>query len=240
MAARNLMLKLHEKGRITLPPARRPGTNGARGLGFGAASVGGARVDGDLRSVQPIQLELIEPGGKHRQLFGALLAQYHYLGYRGTAGENLQYLAWSAGGQPLACLVFEAAAWKVAARDTYLQWDSRTRQEHLKAITNNSRFLLLPWIEVAHLASHLLALTAGRLRRDWMDKYGHRVELIETFVERERFAATCYRAANWIYLGTTQGRSRNDRDRTLRVPVKEVYVRPLSQSFRQRLGGEHA
>ena len=240
MAARNLMLKLHEKGQITLPPPRRPATNAARGLGLGEAPIEVSRIEGDLRSVQPIRLELIEPGGQHRRLFGGLLAQYHYLGYRGATGENLQYLAWSVGGEPLACLVFEAAAWKVAARDKYLQWDGATRQKHLQAIAHHSRFMVLPSIEVRHLASHLLGRVARRLRGDWIDKYGHPVELIETFVESERFEAACYRAANWIFLGKTQGRSRNDRDRTIQVPIKEMYIWPLSRSFRQRLGGTHA
>jgi hypothetical protein len=240
MAARNLMLKLHGSGQITLPPPRRPATNGARGLGLGAPPVPGPRREGDLRSVQPIRLEKIEPTSGHRRFFGALLAHYHYLGWRKATGENLQYLAWSAAGEPLACLVFEAAAWKVAARDQYLRWDGPTRQKHLRAVTNNSRFMVLPWIEICHLASHLLGRIAGRLRRDWIEKYGHPVELVETFVESQRFEATCYRAANWIYLGQTQGRSRKDRNRTLQVPVKAVYVCPLSRDFRQRLGGPHA
>jgi hypothetical protein len=181
-------------------------------------------------------LEVILPGGPSQELFGSLLAHYHYLGYRGPVGENLQYLAWSAQGQPLGCLVFGAPAWHVAARDQFLGWDAPTRQAHLHLLTNNSRLLILPWVRVEHLASHLLEQTTGRLRQDWLAKYGHELELVETFVERDRFAATCYRAAHWLDLGPTQGRSRNDRQHTAPQPVKELYVWPLSRGFRQRLG----
>jgi hypothetical protein len=170
-------------------------------------------------------------------LFFGCLAHHHYLGWRGPTGQNVAYLAWSATGQALACLVFDAAAWKGAARDQFIGWDAPTRERHLSRVANNSRFLILPWVKVPHLASHLLALTTGRLRRDWQKKYGHPIELVETFVERDRFAGTCYRAANWIHLGATRGRSRNDRDQTMSVPIKDVYVQPLSRSFRERLGG---
>lgn len=240
MAARSLMLRLHEQGWITLPPVRRPATNAARGRRPPPAPVPGPRLEDALAWLQPLELELILPGGKHRDLFHGLLAHYHYLGYRGPTGENLQYLAWSATGQPLACLVFDAPAWKVAARDCWLDWEATERAILLRRITNHSRLLILPWIRVRHLASHLLALATQRVGQDWLQKYGHGIDLIETFVQRDRFAGTCYRAANWIYLGRTQGRSRNDRDRRLHVPVKDLYVYPLSRFYRQRLGGRTA
>jgi hypothetical protein len=238
MAARSLMLTLQEQGLITLPPVRRPPTNAQRGRRLGVAPAPGPQVEGSLRSLQPLELELILPGGKHRDLFHGLLAHYHYLSYRGPRGENLQYLARSATGQALACLVFDAAAWKVAVRDRWLEWEATPRSAVLRRIANNSRFLIVPWVRVRHLASHLLALAAHRVGQDWQEKYGHGIDLIETFVQGDRFAGTCYRAANWILLGATQGRSRNDRDRTLQVPVKDLYVYPLSRSYRQRLGGK--
>lgn len=235
MAARNLMLKLHQRGQISLPPPRRPPTNAQRGLKPHPVPPAGPVLETNLSSLRPIRLELIIPGGLHASLFQGLLAHYHYLGFRGPTGENLLYLAWSARAQPLACMVFEAAAWKVAARDRCLGWEQTSRPARLRSITNQSRFLVLPWIRVPHLASYLLSLAARQLRTDWPRKYGHPVELIESFVDTERFAATCYRAANWIYLGLTQGRSRNDRDRTRRVPRKALYVYPLRASWRQRL-----
>jgi hypothetical protein len=240
MAARSLMLKMQELGWITLPPVRRPATNAQRGQRLPSVPVPGPRWEGPLASLRPLKLELILPGAKHRDLFHGLLAHYHYLGYRGPTGENLQYLAWSATGQVLACLVFDAAAWKVAARDRWLEWAATNRSAVLRRITNNSRFLIVPWIRVAHLAGHLLALATQRVVEDWPKKYSHGIDLIETFVQQDRFTGASYRAANWIYLGQTQGRSRNDRDRTLQVPVKDLYVYPLSQFYRQRLGGKSA
>jgi hypothetical protein len=171
-------------------------------------------------------------------LLFAYLAHYHYLGWRGPTGQNVAYLAWGGAGQALAGLVFDAAAWQVAARDQFIGWDAARREKHLAKVVNNSRFLILPWVKVPQLASHLLALATGRLRRDWEQKYGQPIELVETFVARDRFAGTCYRAANWIHLGATRGRSRNDREQTMSVPIKDVYVSALSRRFRRRLGGE--
>jgi hypothetical protein len=237
MAARSLMRKLHEEGEIRLPPPRRPATNAQRGRQPLAVPSPGSPLDCWLRELRPIQLELISPKGPHRDLLFGYLAHYHYLGWRGPTGQNVAYLVWSARGQALGALVFDAAAWKLAARDQFIGWEAATREKHLAKVVNNSRFLILPWVKVPHLASHLLALATGRLRQDWEQKYGQAIELVETFVEQDRFAGTCYRAANWIHLGATRGRSRNDRDQTLHVPIKDVYVYPLSRSFRQRLGG---
>ena len=236
MAARSLMRKLHQEGEITLPAARRPATNAQRGREAPPLPAVGLPLACSLRELRPIRLELILPQGPHRDLFFGYLAHFHYLGWRGPTGQNVAYLAWSATGQALAALVFDAAAWKIAARDQFIGWDAGRRAAHLAKVVNNSRFLILPWVKVPHLASHLLALATGRLRQEWLQKYGQAVELVETFVEQDRFAGTCYRAANWIHLGVTRGRSRNDRQQTLRVPIKDVYVCPLSRWFRQRLG----
>ena len=236
MAARRLMLKLHRRGDITLPERRRLPTNAQRGRTAKLVPAPLPEVEGPLSALQPLRLELIAPGHADRGLLEGLLAQYHYLSYRGTVGENVQYLVHSCGGQPLACLVFEAAAWKVAARDRWLGWSAEMRQTHLRRITNNSRFLILPSVRVAHLASHVLSLATRRLRADWQAKYGHTVELVETFVERERFEGCCYRAANWLRLGQTEGRSRNDSRHERRAPLKDVYVYPLHRHFRRALG----
>lgn len=236
MAARSLMRKLHAEGEIILPPPRRPATNAQRGRQGLAVPAPGAPVTCGLRELRPLVLELISPQSSQRDLFFGYLAHYHYLGWRGPTGQNVAYLAWSASGQALGALVYDAAAWKVAARDQFIGWDAATRQKHLARVVNNSRFLILPWVKVPHLASHLLSLTTRRLSQDWEQKYGQPVELVETFVERERFVGTCYRAANWIHVGATQGRSRNDREQKLSVPIKDIYVWPLGRSFRQRLG----
>ena len=235
MAARTLMRKLDAAGLITLPPPRRPATNARRGQSSAPSMPELPPLAVALSCVQPLRLELVRAGTGAAKLFHGLLAAHHYLGYRGPTGENIAYLVWSATEQPLACLLFGAAAWKVAARDQFIGWEQQERPSGLNALANNSRFLILPGVRVPHLASHMLSLATGRLRRDWMEKYGHPVELVETFVERDRFAGTCYRAANWQWLGVTQGRSRNDRDHQHAVPVKDIYVYPLSRFFRQRL-----
>jgi hypothetical protein len=147
----------------------------------------------------------------------------------------LQYAVRDGTDRLLAVLVFGAAAWKCAARDQWIGWAPVQRQARLSWIANNHRFLILPAIDVRFLASHVLGRVARRIAQDWRTKYGHPVVLLETFVEHERFAGTCYRAANWQALGSTCGRSRQDRQRTLQVPVKDVYACPLTADFREAL-----
>jgi hypothetical protein len=151
-------------------------------------------------------------------------------------GENLKYQVYERQGRLLACLLFGAAAWKAQARDRFIGWDVAGRRRHLSRLTNNARFLILPWVRVPHLASHLLSQVARRVCADWLAKYGHPIELLETFVDRERFRGTCYRAAGWRHVGATTGRSRNDVNNSLRVPVKDIYLLPLCEDFRRRLG----
>jgi len=206
-------------------------------------------IEESLSSLQPIGMETLATGHEQLPLFRYLLQCYHYLGHKTCVGENLKYLFRDRMGRPLGCLLFGSAAWKARSRDEFIGWDSAQRQRNLFLLTNNTRFLILPWVRVKHLASHLLALTLRRLSRDWVNKYAHPIELVETFVERERFRGTCYRAAGWIYVGATTGRSRNDTHQTLRVPVKDIYLYPLRPDFRERLcralafqpeGGVHA
>ena len=174
-------------------------------------------------------------GHPEERRFRFLLQRYHYLGLRNTVGETLKYWVEDRRRRPVACLLFGSAAWKVRPRDRFIGWDAEARQRGLSRLTNNQRFLIFPWVEVPHLASHLLGRVTRRLSRDWLGKYGHRIEAVETFVDRERFAGTCYRAAGWRHVGATAGRSRNDVDNTLRVPVKDVYLLALSPEFRRRL-----
>ena len=163
--------------------------------------------------------------------------EFHYLGWSGAIGENLQYTVTTEAGQLLACMVFGSAAWKCRARDEFIGWSPLQKQQRLHQITNNTRFLILPWVRVPHLASWILGQVLRRLSGDWETQYGHRIALVETFVDRERFAGTCYKAANWIHTGATTGRSRQDREHTLKVPVKDVYLYPLDRRFRQELCG---
>ena len=154
---------------------------------------------------------------------------------RNTVGENIRYLVRDRLGRPVACLLFGSAAWKCAERDTFIGWEPATRQGKLQWLTNNTRFLIAPWVVIPHLASHVLGLVSRRIRGDWQCKYGHPVLALETFVDRDRFKGTCYRAANWVRLGETRGRTRNDRDHCIRAAVKDVYIYPLVANFRRGL-----
>ncbi len=190
---------------------------------------------GAFGDVGPLMLQEVSTDATARVRFAAALAEFHYLGCRGTVGENLQYTVTDGGGRLLACLLFGSAAWKCRARDQFIGWTAEQRQQRLHLITNNTRFLMLPYVKVPHLVSWILGRVLRRLSEDWERKYGHGIVLVETFVERERFAGTSYKAANWICLGSTTGRSRQDRYNTLRVPVKDVYVYPLRRRFREEL-----
>jgi hypothetical protein len=150
-------------------------------------------------------------------------------------GENLQYIVRDGRERLLACLVFGAAAWKCQSRDQFIGWNLEQRRRNLGGLANNSRFLILPWVKVPGLASWALGSEARRLSSDWQAKYGHPLHALETFVEKERFAGTAYRAANWLRVGATTGRTRQDRSRLIAAPVKDIYLHPLHRKFRQRL-----
>jgi hypothetical protein len=191
-------------------------------------------IEDDLASLQPVSLELAHTPELRRRV-RQLLAHYHYRGFHGAVGENVQYLARDVRGRELAVMVFGAAAWKVAVRDRFIGWSVAQRQQRLGALANQQRFLILPWVRVTHLASHLLARATRRLSADWQARYGHPVWLVETFVEQDRFAGTAYQAAGWLHLGYTTGRTRQDHQRTLQSPLKSVWVRALHPRFLQYL-----
>ena len=235
MACRTLLLKLERAGHIRLPPRIRPSSNGLRNRRAPAAPLACEPIRGALRDLQPLSVSVVAPGSEDLRLFNGLLAHEHYLGHRNTVGENLRYLVRDRHGRPVACVLFGSAAWKCADRDAFLGWDRPTRERNLQGLTNNTRFLIPAWVQVPHLASHVLGLIARRIRADWLAKYGHPVQALETFVDRSRFKGTCYRAANWVRLGTTQGRTRNDRAHRIRTAVKDVYLYPLVVDFRREL-----
>ena len=235
MAARTLLLKLERSGHIELPERRRPSSNGLRNRHVPLVDHATAPICGALRDLRPLAVSVVEAGSEDLRLFNCLLGRYHYLGHRNTVGENIRYLVRDCAGRPVGCALFGSAAWKCAARDAWIGWDRGAREAGLGSLTNNTRFLVLPWVTVPHLASHMLACLARRIRADWQSKYGHPIHALETFVDRERFKGTCYQAANWVRLGSTQGRTRNDRNHRLRASVKDVYLYPLIQGFRREL-----
>jgi hypothetical protein len=235
MAARTLLLKLERAGLIQLPKRRGPSSNGSRNRTPPLVAHATDSIRCALRDLRPLTVSIVEPGSADLRLFNCLLSRYHYLGHRNTVGENIRYLVRDCTGRPVGCALFGSAAWKCAARDAWIGWDRGRREANLGFLTNNTRFLVLPWVTVPHLASHMLATLARRVRADWQAKYGHPVHAMETFVESDRFKGTCYRAANWLRLGSTQGRTRNDRNHCLRATVKDVYLYPLSPDFRREL-----
>ena len=243
MAARTLLLKLERRGWIVLPPRRQVPSNRMRPKPMPTPQelVGESPLLANLGTLLPLEISEVSPaaGTHQRALFENLLRRHHYLSYRGSVGENLQYLVSDRQGRPLACVLFGAAAWQCADRDAYIGWDAAMRSQGLHLIANNSRFLIAPWVGVPSLASHLLSRIARRLSRDWQCKYGHPIYLLETFVQRNRFTGCCYRAANWRRVGQTKGRSRQNRPdgRPYRLPIKDVYLYPLHPRFEQRLQG---
>jgi hypothetical protein len=235
MAARSLLVKLGERGYIQLPARRQRPTNRMARQPINGAAWDCTPVTGTLHDAGRLTVREVSTDSVARGQCAQALAGFHYLGWGGTVGENLQYAVTNEAGCLLACVAFGSPAWKCAARDAFIGWTAPQRQQHLHRITNNTRFLILPFVQIPHLASWILGQVLRRLSTDWSAKYGHRVVLVETFVDRSRFRGTCYRAANWIQTGTTVGRSRQDRTRSLSVPVKDVYVYPLGRRFRQDL-----
>lgn len=235
MACRTLLLKLERAGHIRLPPRLRPSSNGLRNRRPPAAPPACEPIRAALRDLLPLSVGVVAPGSDDARLFNGLLAHEHYLGHRNTVGENLRYLVRDRHGRPVACALFGSAAWKCADRDAFLGWDRHTRERNLQRLTNNTRFLIPAWVQVPHLASHVLGLIARRIRADWQAKYGHPIHALETFVDRSRFKGTCYRAANWLRLGETRGRTRNDRAHRIRTAAKDVYLYPLVADLRREL-----
>ena len=237
MAARTLLGKLAQRGLIALPARRQVPTNRMRCAGqeAGEPEWDQSPLDCDLAQLEGLTVSEVSRHPGQRAWVRTALGRFHYLGFGGAVGENLQYLVHEGSGRALACLVFGAAAWKCQDRDQFIGWTAEQRQQHLAWVANNSRFLILPGVQVRHLGSWILGQVAGRIARDWQAKYGHPVVLLETFVERERFRGTVYRAANWQRAGVTAGRTRQDRHTALHVPVKDIYLYPLGRSFREVL-----
>lgn len=227
-AARSLLLKLEARGVVKLPRLRLSNRRPPRGVPTWEAWEEPATWEASLPEVAPIGLERVRPGSEADRRWRFYLHRYHYLGLA-VGGENMGYLARDAQGREVACLLFGAAAWRCAPRDQALGWSRQERKEGLWRVANNTRFLVLPWVRVKGLATCVLGQVARRIERDWQDKYGHGLDWLETFVERDRFRGIGYRAANWRWVGPTQGRSRQDRDHQLEVPVKDVYLYALQK-----------
>jgi len=235
MSCRDLLRDLDKAGKITLPPAKRV----TRIAGAGPEKIEHIEhctdlIETDLHSLTPLRIEIAHARQVVKQ-FKSYIAQYHYLGYDRSVGENIKYIIRSNSGVPLACMMFGSAAWKCRPRDEYIGWDDKQRRASLQFVTNNVRNLIFPWVRVPHLASHMLAAVARRLSGDWQVKYGHHIYLLETFVEQGRFRGVCYKAANWVNAGATTGRGRNSTSTQPTLPVKDVWLYPTCVNFRDKL-----
>jgi len=237
MAARSFLGKLQARSLIELPPCRRASPNRMKHRQVRCVALERSPVEGDLESLGALALHEVSRDPVRRAVFETLLATEHYLGYRSPVGENLKYLLCTAQEQPVAAWLFGAAAWRCQARDRWIGWTDRERAAELHRLTNNTRFLIPRWVRVPGLASWGWSRVRRRLRGDWQAKYGHGIELVETFVDRSRFHGGAYAASNWLELELNQGRTRGDRQHSMQVCRKAVYVYPLSGQARERLRG---
>ncbi len=234
MACRELLRKLESRALIRLPPRQRysPPTRPPK---IEAIRVDQSPVSCRLSAIQPVKVINARDCPDYEKPFNHLLKEYHYLSYGRPVGQNMKYMILGGNGRFLGCLLFGAAAWKTRARDQWIGWSTDERERNLGMICNNNRFLILDWVKVPHLASHALGACLRRLPHDWKQRYGTDIALVETFVDTTRYAGTCYKAANWLKLGQTKGRSRQDRDRNLKVAIKDVFAYPLRRDFRKLL-----
>ncbi len=234
MVARGLMLALHRQGEIELPPPRRAMPNPfLERRKPPLIEVDRSPLDACLRDLQPLELRQVRRTPEER-LFGSLIEEHHYLGYTQPVGEHLKYMVFTKA-RPIACLAWCSAPRHLGPRDRFIGWSPEARRRNIRFLAYNTRFLILPWVKVPHLASHILGRMAKRLAEDWERVYGHPVYYLETFVDPQRNRGTCYRAANWIALGRTTGRGHNAPTKKPRVPVKEILGYPLSRRFRDIL-----
>ncbi len=234
MVCRGLMLDLHRADLINLPPVRcRPINNIVARKKPIAIEVDQTPVTAKLSEIQPLSFRQVRRT-KDERLFDALLEEHHYLGYTRPVGEHLKFLVFS-GDRPLACFAFSSAPRHLGPRDRFIGWSITARRENIRFLAYNTRFLILPWVQVPHLASHLLGRVARLLPAEWERVYAHPVVYLETFVDPARFRGTCYRAANWVFLGKTTGRGKDAPTMAPTRSVKEVLGYPLTKRFREQL-----
>jgi hypothetical protein len=237
VVCRGLLLMLERAGQIELPPVRRQ-IRGQRRTARPrpqAMLIDTTPVEAPLKQLLPIQIQQVRRTADE-PLFNSLMELHHYLGYEQPVGEHLKYLVW-AQGRPIACLAWSSAPRHLGSRDRYIGWSAEARRRNIRFIAYNTRFLILPWVVAPHLASHILSRIARRLSQDWEGLYQHPIYFLETFVDPERFRGTCYRAANWVVLGRTTGRGKDDHTNRPNRSLKEVLGYPLTPRFRELLQG---
>ena len=235
MVCRGMLLMLDRAGQIALPPVKFvPHNPLARRARPSPVVIDTTPIEGRLRQIQPLELVQVRRSGDE-PLFNSLMEDHHYLGYEQPVGEHLKYLVW-AQGRPVACLAWSSAARHLGSRDRWIGWNQQARRRNIRFIAYNTRFLILPWVRIEHLASHILGRMAAQISDDWQRMYGHPIYFLETFVDPERFRGTCYRAANWMLLGRTTGRGKQSNSYVPNRSIKEVLGIPLTKRFRELLG----
>ena len=233
MSARVALLRMQRDGLLTLPPPLQPASRPRPLLPSPQTDPPSlAPLPVSLAEARPLQLSVLRPRDPRSRLWNEYVQRYHYLGYKPLPGAQLRYFVHAADGLLLALLGCGAAAWKTAPRDRFIGWNPPTRQRNLPLVVNHARYLILPWIRLPCLASHLLARLQRQLPEDWQQRYALRPVLLETFCETPRFQGTCYRAANWIHLGRTQGRGKLDTHNQYSLPVKNIFVKPLCPDWK--------
>ena len=237
MVCRGLMLQLHRQGQIELPAKRQESPNPLakrRKPILDEDAVDKSPLEGRLSDIQPIEFRQVQRKGWDVQLFNGLIERYHYLGYAHPVGEQMKYLVFG-DSRPVACFMFSSAPRHLGPRDRYIGWSAELRRRNVHMLAYNSRYLIFPWVRVRYLASHLLSRVVKILSTDWERLYHHPVYFIETFVNAPRYKGTCYRAANWVYMGKTTGRGKDDQTKKPNRPLKEVLGYPLVKNFREKL-----
>jgi hypothetical protein len=234
ISCRDVLRSLDAAGKIKLPVRRAHGRTKGGGDMFALMLHDTTPILETLSALQPLTTEVVV-GKTNLAEFKSYVSQYRYLGYDRNIGENIKYFVRDKYGRTLSCLTFGSVAWKCEGRDSFVGWGSEARKHSLRYLTNNSRFLIFPWVKVPHLASHILSLVCRRISSDWIAKYGHPLYLLETFVECGRFQGTCYRAANWLHVGKTTGRGRDSKGNKAVLPIKDILVYPLDKHFRNLL-----
>ena len=233
MACREVLLTLNRKGLLKLPPRKNSAYNEKRNRFIPIVEIDQTPIKSKLANLEPVELRLVR-NTKLEPLYNSLVQEHHYLGFRQIVGNHLKYIAFI-GDRPVACLGWGSAAWSVKSRDSFIGWDKKTKENNLHFIANNTRFLILPWVVVKFLASKILALNAKRISDDWLKVYNQPLYLLETFVERNRFQGTCYKAANWICVGQTKGTAKKGHDHLFHGNIKDIYLYPLRKGFRKKL-----
>ena len=231
---RGLMLKLHRDGLIKLPARKQQFTGGRQSKKIiHKPDIDITPICSTVKQLQPIVIKQVRRT-KHEKLFNSLIEHHHYLGYTQPVGEHLKYIIFSAE-RPIACFAFASAPYKILHRDKFIGWSSEALERNRHLLAYNSRFLVLPWIHVPHLASHLLGKCSRCISTDWQDIYQHPIFWLETFVDTELFKGTCYRAANWQFLGHTSGRGKYNKTQKQLTSIKAMYGLPLVKNFRKIL-----